>query len=242
MNASADRRAAVVGLPACRLAADGRRRIDVRAVLVLAAPLMASNAVQAAISLTDLWFIGRLSTDAVAAISAIYWIITCLILIVGGVGLSVQTFVSQAHGSRRSARAGLATWCALWATLATLPLFVLLAYMGPWLLRPFGLPPQIEQLALEYWEPRMLGAALGSAAWAVMGFFNGIGATRFTMAVVATMVLVNFPANQMLMFTLDLGMTGAAWGTNVAQLIGLGVAMAAFLRRDFATRYRTRLM
>jgi MATE family multidrug resistance protein len=231
-----------LGLPACRLSADGRRHIDVAAVLRLAAPLMASNAVQAVINLTDLWFIGRLSTDAVAAMSAIYWIMTCAILVVGGVGLSVQTFVSQAEGSRRLARAALATWCALWATLATVPLFVLLAFAGPWLLQPFALAPSVEQLALAYWEPRMLGAALGSAAWPLMGFFNGIGATRFTMGIVVTMVIVNFPANQWMMFEWNLGIAGAAWGTNIAQLAGLLVAFAFFTTGATARRYRTRLM
>ena len=40
------------------------------AILRLAAPLMLTNVVQAALNLTDTWFLGRLSTDAVAAMSA----------------------------------------------------------------------------------------------------------------------------------------------------------------------------
>ena len=46
-------------LPAVRIGADGRRRVDARAVLHLAAPLMVTNAIQAALNLTDTWFIGR---------------------------------------------------------------------------------------------------------------------------------------------------------------------------------------
>src|SRR5688572_31897818 len=93
------------GLPARRLDAAGRPHVDLRAILRLAGPLMATNAVQALLNLTDLWFIGRLSTDAVAAMGAIYWILTCAILLFGGVGLAVQTFVAQALGSRRGAHA-----------------------------------------------------------------------------------------------------------------------------------------
>ncbi len=229
-------------LPARRVTAAGQIAVDYGAILRLAAPLMASNAVQALINLTDTWFIGRISTNAVAAISAIYWVMTCVIFIVGGVGLAVQTFVAQAQGSRRYSRAAAATWCAVWASLATIPLFIVLALIGPLLLRPFGLAPEVERLALEYWQPRMLGASLGALAWVMMGFFNGISATRFTMLVVATMTLTNIPANQFLMFELDMGMAGAAWGTNVAQLAGLLVGFAIFLSGERQRRYQSRLM
>ncbi|HEX6636146.1 MAG TPA: MATE family efflux transporter [Steroidobacteraceae bacterium] len=228
-------------LPAQRLDAAGRAHVDLRAIGRLAAPLMATNAVQALLNLTDLWFIGRLSTDAVAAMGAIYWIMTCAILLFGGVGLAVQTFVAQAHGSRRGARASRALWNALWASLALIPLFLALAFAGPALLRPFGLDAGIERQALEYWTPRMGGAFIGSMAWAAMGFFNGIGAVRFTMTIVITTTLVNALANQLFMFELGLGMKGAAWGTNVAQLVGVAVALSLFMRGEVGRRYRSAL-
>ncbi len=131
------------GLPARRLDAQGRPHVDMRAILRLAAPLMATNAVQSLLNLTDLWFIGRLSTDALAALSAIYWIVTCAILVFGGVSLAVQTFVAQAHGSRRGARASRALWNALWASVAMAPVFLSLALAGESILRPFGLDPHV---------------------------------------------------------------------------------------------------
>jgi multidrug resistance protein, MATE family len=229
-------------LPAQRLDAAGRAHVDLRAILRLATPLMATNAVQALLNLTDLWFIGRLSTDAVAAMGAIYWIVTCAILVFGGVGLAVQTFVAQAFGSRRRARASRALWNAVWASLAMIPVFLALAWAGPLLLEPFGLPPQVQALALEYWQPRMAGAPLALLAWAAMGFFNGISAVRFTMTVVVTTTLANALFNELFMFGLDMGMAGAAWGTNAAQLTGVVVAFGIFLGSGLAARYRSRIM
>ncbi len=230
------------GVPAQRLDAAGRAHVDLRAILKLAAPLMITNSVQALLNLTDLWFIGRLSTDAVAAMGAIYWVLTCAVLLFGGVGLAVQTFVAQAYGSRRLARASHALWNALWATLAMAPLFLALAFAGPWLLHPFGLDSHVEALALEYWKPRMGGAFLGAMAWAAMGFFNGISAVRFTMLIVVVTTVSNAIANQVFIFELGMGMKGSAWGTNVAQLVGLAVAMWLFLQGDIARRYRSKLM
>ena len=230
------------GLPAQRFDSHGRAHVDRAAILRLAGPLIATNAVQAILNLTDTWFVGRLSTDALAAMGSIYWLMTCIVLIVSGVGLAVQTFVSQAFGSRRYGHAGQATWSSLWAALASLPLFLAAASLGPVLLRPFGLSAEVEALAIEYWEPRMWGAVLGTMVWALMGFFNGIGATRITLLVALTTTVMNVPANQYMMFDQGLGMAGAAWGTNIAQLSGLIVALGVFLAPRYAARYRTRLL
>lgn len=233
--------AATNALPAQRFDSSGRPRVDLRAVLWLAAPLMATNAVQAVLNLTDLWFVGRLSTEALAAMSAIYWIVICAVLLFGGVGLAVQTFVAQAFGARRLAYASRALWNAVWSSLAMIPLFAALAVAGPWLLRPFGLSPDIEALALEYWQPRIWGGPLALLGWAAMGFFNGISMVRFTLAVVVVTTVANAVFNELFMFRLGMGMAGAAWGTNAAQFTGVVVAFAIFLGGDRVTRFRSRL-
>jgi MATE family multidrug resistance protein len=229
-------------LPAQRFDAAGKPHVDLREILKLAAPLMATNAVQALLNLTDLWFIGRISTDALAAMGSIYWILTCAVLLFGGVGLAVQTFVAQAHGSRRRARASRALWNALWASLALVPLFLLLAFSGRVFLHPFGLAPHVEALALEYWLPRMGGAFIGSMAWAALGFFNGISTVRFTMLIVVVTTVTNAIANQVFIFNLGLGIAGSAWATNLAQLVGLVLAMALFLGGETGRRYKSALM
>ncbi len=227
--------------PAGRIGADGRVHVDYRAIVTFAAPLMATNAIQAVLNLTDTWFIGRLSTDALAGMSAIYWVMSCVILVLGGVSFAVQTFVAQAVGSRRRARASQAAWSGLWASASTLPVFIVLAWLGPRLLALFSLDPEIERLAIEYWQPRMLGAALGLATWSIAGFFTGISASRTTFAIAGVTMLANVPANQFFMFELDMGMAGAAWGTNAAQAIGLALGLAIILSPRYAEAFRSRL-
>ncbi len=219
----------------------GRLRIDLRALLAIAAPLMVTNAIQALLNLTDLWFIGRLSTDAIAAMSAIYWLMTCAIFVLGGVGLATQSFVSQADGAGRRSRASQCLWNAFWASLIVLPLFLGAAAVGGPLLGVFRLDPLIHELAVDYWEPRLAGAVLGAMSWGIVSFFNGIGAPRLTLVVAVVTTLANIPANQFFMFELGWGMAGAAWGTNFAQLLGLLVGLVLLLFGDISRRYRTRL-
>jgi MATE family multidrug resistance protein len=216
-------------------------RVSLRAIFTMAAPLMVTNAIQAVLNLTDTWFIGRLSTDAVAAMSAIYWLLSVAVFVLGGVGLAVQTFVSQAEGAGRRARASQAAWNAVWAALVAVPLFVLAAVLGGPLLGVFRLDPGIQALAVDYWEPRLVGAWLGAMTWALMSFFNGIGATRLTLVVALVTTVANVPANEWLMFHLDMGMAGAAWGTNLAQACGLLVGLSLMLTGEVSRRYRSRL-
>src|ERR1700737_979863 len=117
-------------LPGQVMSSGGRPRLDYRAVAALAFPFRLNSAVQAVLNATDTWFIGRLSPAATAGVGAVYWPILVCVLLFGGIGLSVQTSVAQAFGGHRYARASQSTWTAVWASLFTVPLFVLLALTG----------------------------------------------------------------------------------------------------------------
>ena len=228
-------------LPGQVLSANRRPRFDYRTVAALAFPFMLNSAVQAVLNATDTWFIGRLSPAATAAIGAVYWPILVFVLLLGGVGLSVQTLVAHAYGSHRYARAAQATWMAFWASLLTIPPFAVLALTGHALFSPFGIAPDTLRLALDYWFPRMLGAPLGIALWSLLGFFNGVGRPMLTLQVTLSVALANALLNQWFIFDLHWGIAGSAWATDAAQLLGVSAALAAFLGKPVRDRYRSHL-
>jgi MATE family multidrug resistance protein len=228
-------------LPASRVDAQGRARIDWSAVAQLTLPLMVNSSLQAVISLTDTWFVGQISTRAVAGMGAIYWFAFFFILLAGGIGLAVQTLVAQAVGGRRYSRASRATWVALWGTLATVPAFVGLAHLGGWFLMPFGLDPSVQEQAIAFWRPRMYGAPLAVALWAVLGFFNGISRPRITLLTTAFVAVVNAILNEIYIFEFGWGVAGSAWATNTSMLCGVAFALALFLRGELRARYRSHL-
>lgn len=237
-----DRASYASALPALRLDAQGRRRVSVRAVLALAMPLVLNSGIQAVLGLTDAWFIGRLSTDATAALGAVYYLVFVFILLFGGVGMCVQPLVAQAYGARLRHRAARAVWSGLWASLLTVPFFAVLALSGAWLLGPFGLAPEIEALALAYWFPRLLGGPVGIAAWAITSFFNGISRTRITLLVIAVEAIVNAVLNEVFIFRLGWGMAGSAWATTAAVAVGAALALAIFLGREFRRDFKSHLL
>ncbi|MGH8276256.1 MAG: MATE family efflux transporter, partial [Steroidobacteraceae bacterium] len=228
-------------LPARRVDAAGHAHVDQRAVLALALPLMANSAVQIVLNLTDMWFIGRISTKALAAVGAVQWLVVVAILVLGGAGTAVQTLVAQSYGARRYRRASQAAWTALWAMLCAAPLFALVGAARHLLFAPLGFDPEIERLAGAFWFPRVGGASAGAAVWAMLGFFNGTGRPRLTLLITLVTTVTNALLNQLFIFRLGWGIVGSAWATNTAQLLGLLLAVGIFLRADYHRLYKSRL-
>jgi MATE family multidrug resistance protein len=221
-------------LPALRLDAQGGRHVDMRAVFALAAPLVLNSTIQAVLGLTDTWFIGRLSVTATAAMAAVYWLVVLALFLFSGATMAVQTLVAQAWGGGRYHRASQAMWTGVWSALATAPVFVLLIWMSPSLLAPFGLPPDIEALAIDYWQPRMMGGPLAAALWGLTAYFNGIGRTRLPLLVTLVVAVSNVFLNELFIFRFGWGIAGAAWATTVAQAAGIAVATFLVFRVDAA--------
>jgi MATE family multidrug resistance protein len=215
-------------LPVVRIDAAGHRSVDLRAVVALAMPLFVNSGIQALLNLTDTWFIGRISTDATAAIGASYWFMIVAILFFGGTGLAVQTFAAQAYGAGDNRAAARAVWSGLLGACLVAPAFVAVAFCGPLVVGWLGLEPHVAQLAEEFWFPRALGGAFAVALWGLTGFFNGIGRTRITLLVMSFVAILNALLNQVFMFHFDWGVAGAGWATTAALAAGTLLALLLF--------------
>jgi len=229
-------------LPARRVDASGRPRVDLRAIVALALPLFVNSSLQAVLNLTDTWFVGRISTQALAAVGGVYWIVLGVLLLLGGVGMIVQTFAAQAYGSRRRRRAAHAAWNGTWAALALAPAFALLAWAGPWIVPRLGLPAEVATMSLEYWGPRLIGGGPAVALWATLSFFMGIGRVRVALGINAAVAVVNAALNEWLMFGLGWGIAGAAWATTASVCAGLAVSIVALLSPRYAREFGSRLV
>ncbi|HEV2700942.1 MAG TPA: MATE family efflux transporter [Steroidobacteraceae bacterium] len=229
-------------LPGQKLDTAGIGHVDLRAVLALALPLVANSAVQTVLNLTDLWFIGHISTIALAGVGAVNWLVIAVVLLLAGTGMAVQTLVAQYYGAGRYARAAQATWSGMWGILCVAPLFFAVAFSSHYLLAPFGIGRDIEATATRFWMPRVAGAPLGVAVWGVLGFFNGIGRPRTTVIITVIITCVNALLNRLFIFDLGLGVAGSAWASTCAQGVGLASALAVFLSPRYRRGYRTHLV
>lgn len=225
-------------LPALKITSQGKRLIDYRAIATLAFPLFLDSLTYILVNLTDTWFVGRISTDATAAVGAINWLMFVCIMILACIGVAVQTRVSQAYGSGNLTKAAKITWMGIWAAGLTVPVYGFLATQGAVILAPFGLESQVESLALLYWFPRMLGGSIIVADWTLRGFFNAINRTHLAFIVSAIVCLVNPILNQLFIFQWGWGIAGAAWATTISQAIALIILLWLFLQPKMRQTYQ----
>ncbi|HEX4986200.1 MAG TPA: MATE family efflux transporter [Burkholderiales bacterium] len=227
-------------LPAVKVDAAGARHVDLRAVVALALPLFVNSSIQALLNLTDTWFIGRLSTDATAAVGASYWFVIVAILLFGGPGLAVQTLAAQAFGAGDRRAAARAAWAGLRGMLLVAPAFVALALLGPVIVHHLGLDARVAGLAAQFWVPRLLGGAFAVGLWGTTGFFNGIGRTGVTLALMSGVALLNAGLNQLFIFGLGWGIAGSGWATTVSLGAGLAVSLALLRQRGVDAEFASR--
>ena len=227
-------------LPAVKRDAQGHRSVDLRTVIALALPLFINSSIQALLNLTDTWFIGRLSTDATAAIGASYWFVIVAMLFFGGPGLAVQTLAAQAFGAADNRAASRAAWAGIRGMLLVTPAFVIIAFLGPGIIGWLKLDPHVAQLASAYWFPRLLGGVFAVGLWGSTGFFNGIGRTRITLALMTFVAVLNAVLNQVFIFTLDWGVAGSGWATTAAMGVGLLVSIALIASRAIDAEFGSR--
>lgn len=213
-----------------------------RAIGRLAWPLILSGAIEASFSLTDTWFVGRLSTEATAALASVAWLDYCGVLLFGGLAMAVQTRAAQAYGAGRTAAASRALWSGVFACVLVAPGFALLGLLAKPILLYAGIAPVIRRLALLYWWPRFaLAGPITVLAMTVSSFFSAIGQTKKTFVIAAAMSVSNALCNELFMFHWRYGIAGSGLATATAATIGIAIGGALLFSPDIRREFRPQL-
>mgnify|MGYP000126753360 CR=1 FL=1 len=216
----------------------------VRALTVLAAPLLVQNLVQVAQQTVDLFWVGRLGAQEVAAVGFNFPIVGLLTIALVGIFVGTQVLVSQRvgaedpAGARRAAVQGVVL-----AVGSGLVLAILVFLFAPTVVRAVSLgrlSPSVTGLAATYlavWGFALVPAGISDALEAG---FVGWGDSRASLYVNVTAVLLNVVLDPILILgwgpIAPMGVEGAALATVLGYAGGaaLAVALAATGVRPFA--------
>lgn len=200
----------------------------VRQLWMITYPIMVSSLVPVLMTLVDSALLGRFSTGALAAValaSPIYIVGTVLAT---GWTTATQTLSAQHYGAGDRDAAGSVLAVSLLFTVGcTIVLSTALLLLAPMLVGL--LTDDQEQRALSTTFLRIVSLSL--PFFAVTGtyraFYAGLGATQIAMFVAIGVTTVNIPVSYLLIFQLELGVTGAALGILTATALG-SVAMIGY--------------
>ena len=211
-----------------------------RHILLYSLPIIGVTLVEPMAELVDTFFMGRLGPSELAALSATsivlsvsVWIFNFLIHVssVQIAGLFGAGKQSELQGSIRiSLMISLGVGILVTLSLQMIKHFV----FGHWMQLETG----TLNLALEYFDIRMVGLWMLFLNVGLAGIFRGLQRIRLALVLVIIQTALNIPSTWLLVFPFELGMQGAAIGTVISQavscLIGLFILFKYHIENPFS--------
>lgn len=202
-----------------------------RALLTLAAPIILANVLQAGYQLTDSFWVGRISGDALAAVSLCTPIIFLTIALGTGFAVAGSAFVAQYFGARNDQMVSRAAAQTLLMVLVTSSFLSTIGYFAsPSILAWMGVPENLVGMAESFLKLAFIGMVANFTFFMFQSIMRGVGRTGLPLWIIFGTVLINIALDPFFIFTMEMGVAGAALATIVTQtaaaLIGLWVLLA----------------
>ena len=206
-----------------------------RALFTLTGPFLVSMIVQVLYNVVDTAFIGRVGSDALAAITFAFPVLFMLISINSGIGIGMRSLISRSLGAKNKEEAEIAATHALFLTLAiALIIFIIGMVAMDTLFALFGASEAVRPLAQEYLSILLLAVFFMFTSGIFMNIFSGQGDTKTPMYITVASLVTNIILDPIFIFGLDMGVRGAA----VATLLAFAVATVSYI---FVFRKRSQI-
>ncbi|MEM1982485.1 MAG: MATE family efflux transporter [Sulfolobales archaeon] len=196
----------------------------VRAMIKLGLPLGLMQALHIAYNLTDMFWLGRLGREALAAVNATWPVV---FLVVSGLVGFIQagiSLISQYWGAREYGSAMHSAGQVFLIMIAIGAPVSLIAYVAlPPIFKALGIPEEVLPGAIIYGRIFALGLVIFGVMDATVSIFSAVGDTLTPLKIRTIGVLLNVVLDPILIFGFNpipaLGVAGAAIATLISDLI-----------------------
>jgi len=192
----------------------------------VAYPILISLVMEQMIGLTDTAFLGRVGEVELgaSAIAIVYYMV--LFMIGFGFSIGAQIIIGRRNGEGEYKSTGRIFWIGLYFVLALSGVIILLSEMfTPWMMKFMVSSEAIYEAALSYVRWRLPGMVFAFCTAMFRAFYVGTTQTKTLTLNSIVMVLSNVVFNYILIFGKfgcpALGITGAAIGSSLAELVSL---------------------
>lgn len=202
-------------------------------LMSLALPIMATSFIQMAYTLTDIAWVGRIGSEAVAAIGIIgyaNWMVSATALL-NKVGSEVS--ISQAIGAKDTQRARILATHNITMGIVLSIIMCLIFFLGSSLyVHLFGLEENIASLSGSYLRIFSTGFPFIFLAATFTGIYNAAGLSKIPFYISSIGLGINMILDPLFIFIFDLGTDGAAYATWISQGIVVGLFIYQIVVRD----------
>lgn len=201
--------------------------LDIRSsIVLLSIPMILEMLMESLFAVVDIFFVGRLGSDALATVGLTESILMLIYSVGMGISIAATAMVSRRIGEKSYLKAGSVTFQLL---VTGTGLAILLGgtayYFAPDLLRMMGASEQIMATGVRYAEIIFAGNFAIILLFLLNGAFRGAGLPHLAMRALWIANAFNIVLDPLLIFGIGnfagLGLEGAAWATTIGRSIGV---------------------
>ena len=190
----------------------------------LAAPIMIGMSVQTVYMLADMYFVGQVSSQALAALAFNMPLVFLGIGIIFGLGSGVTSVIARHIGARDKQLADSSAEHAVALGLVLSTLFTVAAQLwGQRLLTVLGVPENLLPLAWGYFRILATGYLFLVMSVFFRSILSGEGDMKTPVMVQGAGTLLNIVLDPLFIFTFGMGVEGAALATVISQAMAAAV-------------------
>lgn len=212
-----------------------------KALLSMGLPTMTGMLINALYNLADTYFVGGLGTDSMAAVTVAF----PLGQIIVGLGLlfgnGAAAYLSRLLGRNERQTANHAASTALYSSILVggLVIFFCVIFLEP-LLRQFGSPDHIMPMAMSYAQIYIIFSIFNIFNVTMNNIVSSEGAAKTAMCTLMIGAVINVLLDPFFIYTLKLGVCGAAIATAISQIISSIIYIFYILRKKSIFCFRIR--
>jgi len=212
-----------------------------RLIVSMAVPTTASQLVSVVYNTADTYFVSKIGTSAAAAVGVVFSLMSIIQAFGFGIGMGANSVISRALGAQQDEDA---SRCASSAFAAAILVGVALMAAGLCCLEPLmlllGSTRTILPYACSYARYILIGAPWMCASFVLNNVLRSEGDAALSMWGLCAGGILNLGLDPLFIFTLDMGIAGAALATIISQFVSFLILLSAFLRGKSIVKLRLR--
>ena len=197
-----------------------------RLVPKVSIPIMISMLVQALYNVVDGIFVARYSADSFTAVSLVFPIQMLMIAVGTGLGVGINSLVSRRLGEGRAEAARDAARNGIFLELCGGLLFCLFGILGARsFMHVFTEDQHLQALGGQYLTIVTVFSFGLLLSMVFERLMQSTGNTTLSMTTQLAGAVTNIILDPIMIFTLDMGVAGAAWATVIGQWVSMGLGL-----------------
>ncbi|KEO74695.1 multidrug transporter MatE [Anditalea andensis] len=195
-------------------------------IILLSIPMILEMIMESLFAVVDIFFVGRLGSDAIATVGLTEAVIVIVYSIGVGISMAATAIISRRFGEQNYKAAGSAAFqLLLFGGITSIVIGILGWIYGEHILLLMGASEEVLAIGVPYTRIIFAGNSAIMLLFLINGAFRGAGQAHLAMRALWIANGFNIILDPIMIFGIGnfegLGLVGAAWATNIGRSIGV---------------------